>query len=167
MRGRCDRLSPSVGFRGGDLSASCAKTPFRTQCPVSRPERSQNRAVATILVVDDREEIRMTFQVVLAHHGHDVVLANNGQEAIDQYRIHLPDIVILDMFMPVMNGFDALFLLRQEFPDVPVIAMSGGGKNMGADALEEARNLGARLTLQKPVAPGDLIDAVDGILSPG
>lgn len=121
--------------------------------------------MATILVVDDRQEIRATFQVVLERHGHEVVTAGNGQEAIDRYRVHLPDVVILDMFMPVMNGFDALFLLRQEFPDAPVIAMSGGGKNMGADALEEARNLGARLTLQKPVAPADLIDAVDGILS--
>lgn len=121
--------------------------------------------MAKILVVDDRAEIRTTFQIILERHGHDVLLANNGQEAIDRYRQHLPDVTVLDMFMPVMNGFDALFLLRQEFPDAPIIAMSGGGKNMGADALEEAQNLGARLTLQKPVSPRALIDAVEGVLS--
>ena len=123
--------------------------------------------MAKILIVDDRAEIRSTFEVILEHYGHEFILARNGQEGIDQYRQHRPDVLILDMFMPVMNGFDALFLLRQEYPEAPVIAMSGGGKNMGADALEEAQNLGARATLLKPVAPRDLIDAIDGILGSG
>ena len=80
--------------------------------------------MATILIVDDRREIRETLCQVLARCGYRVEIASNGQEAIDQYRVIQPDVVLLDMFMPVMNGFDALFLLRQEFPSAKVIAVS-------------------------------------------
>ncbi len=121
--------------------------------------------VAKILVVDDRQEIRDTLRQVLARCGFGVEVASNGQEAIDLYRTTQPDVVLLDMFMPVMNGFDALFLMRQEFPKAKVIAVSGGGSNMGADALREARSLGARLTLQKPVARDVLLAAIEQLLA--
>ena len=78
--------------------------------------------MATILIVDDRREIRETLRQVLARCGYAVEIASNGQEAINQYRTIQPDVVLLDMFMPVMNGFDALFLMRQEFPNAKVIA---------------------------------------------
>ena len=121
--------------------------------------------MATILIVDDRREIRETLRQVLARCGYSVEIASNGQEAINQYRTIQPDVVLLDMFMPVMNGFDALFLMRQEFPNAKVIAVSGGGSNMGADALREARSLGARLTLQKPVARDVLLAAIEQLLA--
>lgn len=120
--------------------------------------------MACILVVDDRTEIRATLSEILTRAGHAVTVARNGQEAIEQYRTDRPDIMLLDMFMPVMNGFDTLFLLRQEFPDARVIAVSGGGGNMGADALEEARNLGAQITLQKPISPRELLAAIEELL---
>jgi two-component system, chemotaxis family, chemotaxis protein CheY len=120
--------------------------------------------VSTVLVVDDRYEIRATIQELLERSGYDVLLARNGQEAIEQYRCNRPDVVLLDMFMPVMNGFDALFLLRQEFPDAKVIAVSGGGSNMGSDALEEARNLGAQMTLLKPIVRDQLLAAISELL---
>jgi CheY-like chemotaxis protein len=72
--------------------------------------------------------------------------------------------MILDLFMPIMNGFDALFILRQEYPDAKVIAVSGGGSTMGSDALQEAAELGAQMTLQKPIMPTALIEAVSRLL---
>lgn len=119
----------------------------------------------TILIVDDRSEIRQSLSDILTRAGYGVEVAQNGQEAIDLYRRVLPEVMILDMFMPVMNGFDTLFLLRQEHPSALVIAVSGGGTNMGADALEEARNLGARLTLQKPIRPDAIVAAVESLLA--
>jgi two-component system chemotaxis response regulator CheY len=118
----------------------------------------------SILVVDDRSEIRQTLSDILTRAGYAVELASNGQEAVDRYRQVMPDIMLLDMFMPVMNGFDTLFLLRQEHPSAKVIAVSGGGKNIGADALEEARNLGARVTLQKPIEPAVMLEAIETLL---
>ena len=121
--------------------------------------------MAKILVVDDRAEIRSVLRRILERHGHVVTLAKNGQEAIDRFQAEQPDITILDLFMPIMNGFDALFILRQECPDAKVIAVSGGGSNMGMDALREAAALGAQVTLQKPIPPKALIDAVSSLLA--
>lgn len=101
---------------------------------------------------------------ILERAGHIVTLAKNGQEAIDRFQTVQPDLMVLDLFMPIMNGFDALFILRQEYPDAKVIAVSGGGSNMGADALREAEELGAQLTLQKPILPTALLDAVSRLL---
>lgn len=121
--------------------------------------------MAKILVVDDRAEIRSVLRRILERHGHAVTLAKNGQEAIERFQAEQPDITILDLFMPIMNGFDALFILRQECPEAKVIAVSGGGSNMGMDALREAADLGAQVTLQKPIPPKALIDAVASLLA--
>lgn len=121
--------------------------------------------MAKILVIDDRREIRDLLGATLARYGYAVKTGKNGQEAVDLYREVRPDVLLLDMFMPVMNGFDALFLIRQEFPDAKIIAVSGGGSNMGADALKEAHNLGARVTLQKPVAREALLAAIEQLLA--
>jgi CheY-like chemotaxis protein len=120
--------------------------------------------VAKILVVDDRAEIRSALRLILERAGHEVSLAKNGQEAIDRFQSVQPDLMILDLFMPIMNGFDALFILRQEYPDAKVIAVSGGGSTMGSDALQEAAELGAQMTLQKPIMPTALIEAVSRLL---
>jgi CheY-like chemotaxis protein len=120
--------------------------------------------VAKILVVDDRAEIRSALRLILERAGHEVSLAKNGQEAIDRFQAVQPDLMILDLFMPIMNGFDALFILRQEYPDAKVIAVSGGGSTMGSDALQEAAELGAQMTLQKPIMPTALIEAVSRLL---
>ncbi len=120
--------------------------------------------MTSILIVDDRAEIRATLREILERCGYEVELAKNGQEALDLYRASTPDVMLLDMFMPVMNGFDTLFLLRQEFPDAKVIAVSGGGVNMGADALEEARSLGAQSTLQKPIGQQQLLNAIEALV---
>lgn len=127
--------------------------------------RTRKQELAKILVVDDRREIREMLGKILARFGYSVQVGKNGQEAVELYRATRPDVVLLDMFMPVMNGFDALFLIRQEFPDAKIIAVSGGGSNMGADALREARNLGAQLTLQKPVGRDALIAAIEQLLA--
>ncbi len=129
------------------------------------PDSSTNLPQSTILVVDDRAEIRRALRMMLERSGYDVALARNGREALDQYQTLQPDIMILDMFMPVMNGFDTLFILKQEHPDAKVIAVSGGGGNMGADALIEASNLGAQITLQKPFGPRQLLQAVATLLA--
>lgn len=120
--------------------------------------------MAKILVVDDRAEIRSALRLILERAGHEVTLAKNGQEAIDRFQAVQPDLMILDLFMPIMNGFDALFILRQEYPDAKVIAVSGGGSIMGSDALQEAARLGAQMTLQKPIMPTALIEAVSRLL---
>ena len=120
--------------------------------------------MAKILVVDDRQVVRETLKQVLEKSGHEVDLANNGQEALDRYAVNPADLVVLDMFMPVLNGFDALVEFRQRHGDVKVLAMSGGGEFVLEDALEEAKNLGAQRVLAKPFQMTELLRAVDEML---
>ncbi len=115
-------------------------------------------------MVDDRKVVRDTLKQVLEKSGHTVRLACNGQEALDDYVPEETDLVVLDMFMPVLNGFDALVELRQRHSDVKVLAMSGGGEYVLEDALDEAKNLGAQRVLAKPFQMSELLEAVDDLL---
>lgn len=120
--------------------------------------------MAKILVVDDRKVVRDTLRRVLEKSAHTVRVASNGQEALDEYAKEACDLVVLDMFMPVLNGFDALVEFRQRHGDVKVLAMSGGGEFVLEDALDEAKNLGAQRVLAKPFQMSELLKAVDELL---
>ncbi len=119
----------------------------------------------TVLVVDDRSANRARWRSVLEDRGYVVETANNGREALALYRQLRPDVVLLDLFMPVMNGFDALVLMRQEDPQAKVVAVADPGTRIGADALAEALELGARRSLAKPVEPWQLLAAIDEVLT--
>jgi len=80
---------------------------------------------ARLLVVDDEPAIREVTSALLASEGYDVSTAEDGVEAMGQLVEPLPDLVISDLRMPRMSGFELLTLVRERFPHVPVIAMSG------------------------------------------
>jgi CheY-like chemotaxis protein len=129
--------------------------------------------MAHILVVDDDPEIRDFCAVALRDAGHHVVLADNGQSALDIHRIKPQDVVLLDMFMPIKDGLETLTALRQARPAPKIIAVSAGWRvtgrrvaNEGAprDVLDEARALGGDVVLRKPFDPDDLVRAVESLL---
>lgn len=73
--------------------------------------------------MDDEEDVRLLLRLQLEQHGHDVTgEAVDGGEALEQCRREVPDAVILDLLMPGVSGFEAIPLLRSEFPGVAVIA---------------------------------------------
>jgi DNA-binding NarL/FixJ family response regulator len=79
-----------------------------------------------ILVVDDHPVLREGIAAVLASET-DMVLAaeaNNGQEAIEQFRTHRPDVTLMDLQMPLMNGTEAILAIRKEFPDARIIVLT-------------------------------------------
>ena len=82
--------------------------------------------MSTILIVDDEQIIRQLFQKVLEQDGHDVVTADNGQEALAAMQLHAPDLVLLDLNMPVMDGLSFLRLMRrnENWKDTPVVILS-------------------------------------------
>jgi CheY-like chemotaxis protein len=110
-----------------------------------------------ILVVDDSVEIREFFQLVLEGAGHAVALAADGREGFDQARARRPDLIITDIWMPRVNGFELLVKLRSDLPPPlpPVIVCSGF--DVTAD---EALRLGAARFLAKPAEPATLLAAV-------
>jgi two-component system, OmpR family, response regulator len=87
--------------------------------------RSEAKSEATlVLVVDDEENIRFLLQTALTHAGHHVITAVSGTDAVNQYRTHSPDIVLLDVMLPDFDGFEVLRRLRAEGPTCPVIFLT-------------------------------------------
>jgi CheY-like chemotaxis protein len=130
--------------------------------------------MARILVVDDEPEIRDLCALTLRDAGHHVVLADNGQSAIDIHRIKPQDVVLLDMFMPIKDGLETLTALRKARPAPKIIAVSAGWRVTGRrtatdgpprDVLDEAQKLGADAVLHKPFDPDDLVRTVETLLT--
>jgi CheY-like chemotaxis protein len=115
-----------------------------------------------ILVVDDEPILRQVIELTLQKAGFDVVAAGNGKEGLDLYRKTSPDLVITDIMMPIMDGFETIRALKQITPGVKIIAMSGAGKAI--DYLKMARGLGAAATITKPAERGELIATVQQVL---
>ena len=103
-----------------------------------------------VLVVDDDVEIRETLSALLQHEGYDVSRAENGVQALEQLRRFHPDVVLLDLMMPVMSGWEVLDALQEsgEIDQIPIIVVSA----MGAP--------GARACLRKPVDLDELLAVV-------
>lgn len=82
--------------------------------------------MATILIVDDEPILRQLFQKVLEHDGHVVMTAENGREALAVLRERVPDLILLDLLMPTMDGTTFLRLMRRhaDWASVPVVIMS-------------------------------------------
>jgi DNA-binding response OmpR family regulator len=110
-----------------------------------------------ILIVDDDAKIFGFLRVSLKMAGYDVLVAANGEEALNQVNSYLPDLMVLDLIMPAMDGFEVIKRLRTR-SDLPVIVFSAH-----ASRSEEALSLGANDFLTKPFRPDELVEKI-GIL---
>ncbi len=102
----------------------------------------------TILTIDDEEVIRYSFKNFLEDFGYNVIAAENGKKGLAVFNEHKPDLVLVDLRMPVMDGLEVLENLKKNSPDTPVIVVSGTGEIK--DVIEALR-LGAWDYLLKPV----------------
>ncbi len=121
----------------------------------------------SILVVDDEDQIRHLIRETLEQAGYQVTEARDGKEALKQCRLAQADLIIMDILMPDQDGLETTSRLRREFPDVKVIAITGGSEMVGTlNFLDVAKMLGAHCTLQKPFEMKALLDAVHSELQP-
>ena len=102
---------------------------------------------ARILIVDDEERLRATCGRFLTNRGYDVVLAENGRQAIDILATEPPDVILLDLKMPVMGGEEVLEITGAKHPDIPVIIITGHGT---VDTAVECMKKGAYDFVTKP-----------------
>ena len=120
-----------------------------------------------ILIVDDVDYIRKSILKVLSENGFTCETCENGKVAIERLQSSSFDMVITDIMMPDMDGFELLDFLRDEknkLSRVPVLAISGGSKTINSDLVLSLINDKADAILQKPFAKADLLNAIAKII---
>jgi DNA-binding NtrC family response regulator len=120
--------------------------------------------MATILIIDDEKPIRFALAAMLAGEGHEVLQAENGSRGIAVLEGCPVDVVISDILMPEKEGLETIIELRRRWPDLPVIAISGGGRTGTANYLYLAAQLGATATLDKPFTRAEMLARLETCL---
>ena len=113
-----------------------------------------------ILVVDDEDRSLRLVEAMLAPEGYEVVLAHSGEEGLEKIRDTCPDVVLLDIMMPGMNGYEVLRILRQQ-SNIPVIMLTAKKE---VTSTRDALNLGADDYIRKPFRKGELLARIQAKL---
>jgi len=122
--------------------------------------------MSLILVVDDHYPMRVALEELLKQMGHDVLGAKNGKEALAIQKRQPADVLLTDIFMPEMDGYEVIQKFKEQFPTVAVIAMTGGmPRRPDGPYLQIAQKFGAKWVLPKPFSSlqfGEIIRAATG-----
>lgn len=119
--------------------------------------------MARILIAEDERDIRDLIAFTLRFAGHEVVATTNGQEAVDAARENPPDLVLLDVRMPRMTGYEACRQIKAEpsLQHIPIVFLSAKGQESEVQA---GLNAGAVEYILKPFAPDQLTDRIEYVL---
>ncbi|MBE0680644.1 MAG: response regulator [Anaerolineales bacterium] len=119
--------------------------------------------MARILIAEDEPDIRELVAFTLRFAGHEVVATSNGEEALRQASEIIPDIILMDVRMPRMTGYDACRALKADpvLKDIPVVFLSAKGQD---SEIQTGLDAGAEEYLLKPFAPDQLTERVKAIL---
>ncbi len=121
--------------------------------------------MARVLVIDDDEETRTLVKRMLVGEGHQIEEAPDGAEGLRLFGQGPPDVVLTDINMPGLDGHDVIAAIRVLHPDIPIIAISGGGATDKDELLLKAAALGAVEIITKPFEFRQLVGAVQRALS--
>ena len=113
--------------------------------------------MARILIVDDAEFLRVRISKMLIGNGHQVIEANNGLVALNTYKTEHPDVVLMDITMPEMDGLQALKEIRAIDPKAKVVMLTALGQE---SVVLEAIKSGARDFVVKPFEPDRVLNAI-------
>ncbi len=118
--------------------------------------------MAKILIVDDSIIMRRNLNTILTQAGHSIIAeATNGKEAFIEYQKQMPDLVTMDITMPIMNGIEAVKNILNKFPEAKIIMISAlDQRNMVFEALEN----GAKHYIIKPINPDNVLAVVNTVL---
>ena len=120
--------------------------------------------MARILIIDDEAMIRNLIVKILEREGYETITASDGKEGIKSHRENPADLIITDLIMPEKEGIETIMELRRDFPDVKIIAMSGGGNIDPETYLRIAKTMGAIKTLAKPFNRKELLKTIQELL---
>lgn len=134
--------------------------------PLRRSVEPTARNGQTVLLVEDNEDNRIIYSTVLRHVGYDVVEAEDGVQAVALARSALPDLILMDISIPGMDGWEATRILRRDpaTKNIPIIALTAHAL---ADDRERALQMGFTAYLAKPVEPRTVVAEVRRWLGTG
>jgi two-component system, cell cycle response regulator DivK len=118
-----------------------------------------------ILIVDDDLDTRVIWQTALEHHGYSCTNAQDGPDGIRTARSEVPDLIVMNLSMPKLDGISATVLLRNDplTAKIPIIACTGYAREDGEDEAEDA---GVDAYLEKPCDPSRMVEEVERIIGP-
>ena len=119
--------------------------------------------MARILIAEDEPDIRELVAFTLRFAGHEVFATSNGEEALQQANQVIPDVMLMDVRMPKMTGYDACRAMKNDpdLKDIPVVFLSAKGQDA---EIQTGLDAGAEEYLLKPFAPDQLVERVRAIL---
>jgi len=129
--------------------------------------------MAKILIVDDDPDIRIAISSILRSRSYEVIEARDGEEALAKLREEKPDLMLLDLLMPKMDGFSVAKELQnalwRDYHDMPILIMSSVREEASQRRyeLETGRQLGADDYIEKPIEPSALLERIKRLLSKG
>lgn len=120
--------------------------------------------MARILIAEDEPDIRELVAFTLRFAGHEVTATANGEEAVQQAGQVIPDLILMDVRMPKMTGYEACRLMKQDpiLKDIPVIFLSAKGQD---SEIQTGMDVGAEDYMLKPFAPMQLTERIKAILA--
>jgi CheY-like chemotaxis protein len=120
--------------------------------------------MAKILIAEDERDIRDLVTFTLQFAGYEVVSASNGSEAVEIARDEMPDLIMMDVRMPVMTGYEACRLLKEDGPTqhIPIVFLSAKGQEQ---EVQSGMDAGAVDYILKPFSPENLTRRVEEILA--
>lgn len=120
--------------------------------------------MARILIAEDEPDIRELVAFTLRFAGHEVTTTSNGEEAVQQASQIIPDLILMDVRMPKMTGYDACRVMKTNpaLKDIPVVFLSAKGQD---SEIQSGLDAGAEDYLLKPFAPDQLTQRVRAILA--
>lgn len=120
--------------------------------------------MANILIAEDDQELLDVLALTLRDAGHTITAARDGQEAVGLLKDNEFEILITDIVMPNKEGIETIMDVRRQWPEIKIVAMSGGGFQTAQQYLDIAHKLGAAAILPKPFHRDQILAALDQIL---
>jgi len=117
-----------------------------------------------ILIAEDEPSIVVALEYLLQRRGYDVHIARNGDEALKQVEAHVPDLVLLDVMMPLRSGYDVCKRIRER-PDwrhIKIVMLSAKGRDA---EVNKGLAAGADLYVTKPFSTREMVEKIDGLLA--
>lgn len=122
--------------------------------------RERRYAMSRILIIDDESHVRKYLRILLQKEGYLTEEAPDGEKGLMLQRKNPADLVITDLIMPEKEGIETIREMKRDFPNVKIIAISGGGRVHTADYLKIAQHIGANRVFPKPFEKNEILAAV-------